>query len=99
MRTDRASYRNSPGYAGPSGQVRRNSSYYNRQRAANPGSYDGAGRQLSPARQSYIGGQKTSGAFKSSNTGVRSGFGKFGGRSGGASGGGGAQKIISQGRW
>ena len=95
METARANYRSSPGYAGPSGQVNRNSSYYNRQRASNPSAYNGAGRQLSPARQSYIGQQKTSGAFKSSNTGVRSGFGKFGGRSGGASGAGGGQTIIS----
>jgi len=99
MERNRASYRNSPGYAGPSGQVNRNSNYYNRQRVSNRAAYDSAGRQLSPARQSYIGGQKTSGAFKSSNTGVRSGFGKFGGRSGGASGGGGAQTIIGHARW
>ncbi len=99
MRTDRASYRNSPGYAGRSGQVNRNSSYYNRQRASNPNAYNSAGRQLSPARQSYIGGQKTSGAFKGSNTGVRSGFGKFGGRGGSASGGGGGQTIIGHARW
>ena len=98
-RADRAGYRNSSAYAGgrSGGQVARNSSYYNRQRASNPNAYSSAGRQLSPARQSYIGGQRTSGAFKSSNTGVRSGFGKFGGRGGRASGGGGAQVIIRNG--
>ena len=101
--SQRNSYRNSPGYAGgpDGGQVKRNSNYYNKQRAANRSSYNSAGRQLSPARQSYIGTQKASGAFRSSNTGIRSGFGKFGrsaGR-GGASGGGGAQVIVRRGRW
>ena len=100
MRTDRAGYRNSSAYAGgrSGGQVQKNSSYYNRQRASNPNAYSSAGRQLSPARQSYIGTQKTSGAFKGSNTGVRSGFGRFGG-GGRASGGGGAQNIIGHDRW
>ncbi len=101
MRTERAGYRNSTAYAGgrSRGQVGRNSNYYSRQRASNPNAYNSAGRQLSPARQSYIGGQKTSGAFKGSNTGVRSGFGKFGGRGGSASGGGGGQTIIGHARW
>ncbi len=101
MRTERAGYRNSTAYAGgrSGGQVGRNSNYYSRQRASNPNAYNSAGRQLSPARNSYIGTQKASGAFRSSNTGVRSGFGKFGGRGGRASGGGGAQAIISNGRW
>ena len=49
---------------------------------------------MSPARQSYIGNQKSSGAFKSSGTGVRSSFGKSGGRSGGMRGAGGGQVII-----
>ena len=98
MRTNRTNYRNSSAYAGgrSGGQVGRNSAYYSRQRAGNPNAYNTAGRQLSPASQSYIGAQKSSGAFKSSNTGVRSGFGRFGGR---ASGAGGAQKIIGHGRW
>ena len=101
MRTERAGYRNSPAYAGgrTGGQVGKNSAYYNRQRASNPNAYNSAGRQLSPARQSYIGTQKASGAFRSSNTGVRSGFGKFGGRGGRVSGAGGAQRIIGHGRW
>ena len=103
MSSQRSSYRNSTAYAGGArgGQIQKNSAYYNRQRASNPNTYNSAGRQLSPARQSYIGTQKTSGAFKSSNTGVRSGFGKFGRSSGrgGASGGGGAQIIIKRDRW
>ena len=101
MQRDRTNYRNSTAYAGgrSGGQVGKNSAYYNRQRAGNPSAYSNSGRQLSPARQSYIGTQKASGAFKSSNTGVRSGFGRFGGRGGSASGGGGAQKIIGRGRW
>lgn len=101
MRTERTNYRNSPAYSGgrSAGQVQKNSAYYSRQRASNSSAYTSAGRQLSPARQSYIGTQRTSGAFKSSNTGVRSGFGKFGGGGGRASGAGGAQKIIGRGRW
>ncbi|MFP6891526.1 MAG: hypothetical protein VCF07_17580, partial [Nitrospinota bacterium] len=101
MRTERTNYRNSPAYSGgrSGGQVQKNSTYYNRQRASNSSAYTSSGRQLSPARQSYIGTQKASGAFKTSNTGVRSGFGKFGGGSSRASGAGGAQKIIGRGRW
>jgi len=101
MRTERTNYRNSSAYSGgrTAGQVQKNSAYYSRQRASNSSAYTSAGRQLSPARQSYIGTQRTSGAFKSSNTGVRSGFGKFGGGGGRASGAGGAQKIIGRGRW
>jgi hypothetical protein len=103
VESQRNSYRNSPGYAGgpDGGQVKRNSNYYNKQRAANRSSYNSAGRQLSPARQSYIGTQKASGTFRSSNTGVRSGFGKFGRSAGreGASGGGGAQVIVRRGGW
>ena len=92
MQSQRSSYRNSTAYAGGSsgGQVKSNSTFYNKQRAST---------QLSPARQSYIGRTKTSGAFRSSNTGVRSGFGKFGGGRGGLSGGGGAQSIIKRNRW
>ena len=101
MRTERAGYRNSTAYAGgrSGGQVKRNSNYYNKQRASNPNAYNSAGRQLSPSRSTYIATQRSSGAFKSSNTGVRSGFGKFGGRVGRASGGGGGQVIIGRGRW
>lgn len=101
MRTERTNYRNSSAYAGgrSGGQVKRNSDYYSRQRATNRGTYNSAGRQLSPARSSYISTAKTSGSFKSSNTGVRAGFGKVGGRGGSASGGGGAQVIIGRGRW
>ena len=99
MKTDRTSYRNSTAYSGgPSGgQVSKNSAYYNKQSSANRSSYTSAGKNLSPARQSYIGNQKSSGAFKTSRTGVRSTFGKSGGRSGGGGGGrggGGAQVII-----
>ena len=101
MRTERTGYRNSSAYTGgrSGGQVNKNSSYYNRQRASNPNAYNSAGRQLSPSRSTYIATQTSSGAFKNSNTGVRSGFGKFGGRGGRASGGGGAQVIIRSGRW
>ena len=95
MKSQRTSYRSSPAYSGSGSgsQISKNSSYYNKQRASTG---------LSPARQSYIGSQKSSGAFRSSNTGVRSGFGKFGGGRGGRgglSGGGGAQSIIKRNRW
>jgi hypothetical protein len=85
MESQRNTYRSSTAYTG--GQVQRNSSYYSKQRASTG---------LSSNRTSYIGNTKTSGAFRTSNTGVRSGFGKFSGSSGrfGASGGGGAQSII-----
>ena len=101
MRTDRSNYRNSTAYAGgrSGGQVKRNSDYYTRQSASNRGAYNSAGRQLSPARSTYISANKTSGAFKTSNTGVRAGFGKVGGRGGSASGGGGAQQVIGSIRW
>jgi len=101
MRTDRARYRDSQAYAGGprGGQVSKNSSYYSRQRASNPNAYNTAGRQLSPARSSYISTARTSGSFKGSNTGVRAGFGKVGGRGGSASGGGGAQIIIGHESW
>ena len=96
METNRTNYRNSPAYSsGPGGgQIGKNSQYYSKQSSVNRSSYSNAGRQLSPARQSYIGNQKSSGAFKSSTTGVRSSFGKSGGRSGGARGAGGGQAII-----
>ena len=96
METNRTSYRNSTDYSGGQGggQVGKNSQYYSKQNSANQSSYTNSGRQLSPARQSYIGNQKSTGAFKSSKTGVRSSFGKSGLRSGGAKGAGGGQVII-----
>ena len=96
METNRTNYRNSTNYSGGpgGGQVGKNSQYYNKQNSANRSAYSSAGRQLSPARQSYIGNQKSSGAFKSSRAGVRSSFGKSGGRSGGARGAGGGQVVI-----
>jgi len=96
METNRTNYRNSTNYSGGpgGGQVGKNSQYYNKQSSANRSAYSSAGRQLSPARQSYIGNQKSSGAFKTSRTGVRSSFGKSGGRSGGARGAGGGQVVI-----
>ena len=96
MQTNRTSYRNSTNYSGGpgGGQVGKNSQYYSKQSSANKSAYTNSGRQLSPARQSYIGSQKSSGAFKTSRTGVRSSFGKSGGRSGGARGAGGGQVVI-----
>jgi hypothetical protein len=96
MQTNRTNYRNSTGYSGGAtgGQVARNSQHYGKQSSANRTAYTNSGRQLSPARQSYIGNQKASGAFRTSKTGVRSSFGRSGGRSGGARGAGGGQVII-----
>lgn len=125
MRKGRDNYRDSPSFTGglgggpantkgdPRSQVKRNSDYFSKQKGYNARSYNRAGNSLSRSRASYIGTQKSSGAFKSSNTGVRAGFGKyggqrgffgsvkshFGGRGGSASGAGGGQVIIKGGRF
>lgn len=103
IRSDRTRYRNSSGYRT---QVSRNSSYFSRQKSFAGSRFTNA--RVGSNRQSYLNSQRTSGAFRTSGTGVRSSFGgrtsrssrsSFGGRSsGGRSGGfggfGGAQTII-----
>ena len=100
MTSQRDSYRNSSRYRS---QVSRNSNYFSTQKRFEGSRYDSAGRNISTSRQSYLGKQQTSGAFKKSSTGVRSSWGKstsaarsssFGGRGGFFRGGGGAQRLI-----
>ena len=70
---DRTNYRNtSQSYRN---QVSRNSQYFNKQKTFAGSSYDQASRNISSSRQTYMSNQKTSGAFKSSGTGVRSSWG------------------------
>ena len=100
IRSSRTSYRNSTSYRS---QVSRNGSYFNKQKTFSGSKYSDASRNVSPARKTYQSSQKTSGAFKSSRTGVRSSWGStssrssggiFGGSRGGGRGFGGSQVII-----
>lgn len=98
LRGNRASYRNTSTYRS---QVSRNSSYFNKQKSFAGTRYSSASRNVSTARQSYQSGQRASGNFKSSGTGVRSSWGASGrsrgfsgGGRGGFRGGGGGQTII-----
>jgi len=97
MQRNRTQYRNSYSY---NQQVTKNTSYFNRQKSFAGSRYDSASRNLSSARQSYQSTTRSSGAFRSSATGVRSSWGTVG-RSGFSSGsggffrgGGGGQTII-----
>ena len=97
----RANHRSSPQYRS---QVSRNSKFFRQQKGFAGSRYDQAGRNLGSTRQGYMASQKSSGAFKSSGTGVRSSWGSTGGRSGGRfggffRGGGGAQTVIGLDRW
>ena len=93
----RGNYRNSDGYRS---QVSRNSRYFRNQKTFAGSSYDQAGRNVSPSRQTYLSSQRSSGAFKSSGTGVRSSWGSssrgssFGRSSSGFTGGGGAIRLT-----
>ena len=101
MTSQRDSYRSSSRYRS---QVSRNSNYFSTQKRFAGSRYDNAGRNISTSRQSYLGKQQSSGAFKKSSTGVRSSWGKstsaarsssFGSSRGGFfRGGGGAQRLI-----
>ena len=53
-------------------QVSRNTEFFGRQASFTGSRYDQAGRSLSAPRQRYLSSQRSSGAFKSSGTGVRS---------------------------
>ena len=95
---DRTRYRNSSRYRG---QVGRNSRYFKSAPAKYGASrYAAAGRSRSTARQGYMSRQQSTGAFKSSGTGVRSSWrssgrgGVRGGGRGGFRGGGGGTTII-----
>ena len=92
---DRTNYRNSASYRS---QVSRNSNYFSKQKTFAGSSYDQASRNVSASRQTYLNNQKTSGAYKSSSTGVRSSWGSssrgssFGRTSTGFTGGGGSMR-------
>ena len=103
----RNNYRNSSGYRS---QVSQNSRYFTSQKTGFASSqYNSAGRNLSTARTGYRSSQQSTGAYKSSSTGVRSSWGSSGGRSsirsssGGRSSGfrgfGGGQRVIGVDRW
>ena len=85
LSSNRSYYRNAYAYQQ---QVRRNSTYFNKQKGFAGSSYDSAGRNLSSTRQSYQSRARSTGSFKSSATGVRSSWGSVG-RSGYSSGRGG----------
>lgn len=99
LRSSRNSYRSSNGYKS---QVSKNSKYFSSKGGYATSAYKSAGSRQSTARQSYKSKQQTSGAFKSSSTGVRSRWGSSsarstrsrGGRGGGFRGFGGAQTIV-----
>ena len=96
-------YRN--GYRGSSRyqtQVSRNSRYFSNKGGFSDSKYNASKNKLSTARTSYRSTQNTSGAFKTSSTGVRSSWGassrgggsRSGSRGGGFRGFGGGQVIV-----
>ncbi len=93
IRSNRTSYRNSSGYRS---QVSKNTSYFNKSKGA--AGYTSASRNLSQSRSKYLSTNRTSGAFKTSGTGVRSRWGASSASSrrssGGFRGGGGTQAVI-----
>ena len=99
LSSGRNSYRSSNAYRS---QVSKNTKYYSSKGGYAASEYNTAGSRQSTARQSYKSTQQTSGAFKSSGTGVRSRWGSSstrrsgsrGGRSGGFRGFGGSQTIV-----
>ena len=98
IRNERSVYRNSSAYRS---QVSRNGSFFNNQKSFAGSNYDSANRNRSAARQSYQSRARSSGAFRSSGTGVRSSWGTSSGRtgfssgrSGGFFGGGGGQTFL-----
>ena len=97
IRTGRANHRGSSAYRS---QVSRNSSYFSRQKSFAGSRYASASRNLSQGRVGYQSRQRSTSAFKSSNTGVRSSWGATSRSrsSGGFRGGGGAQVVIGSGR-
>ena len=85
LSSDRKYYRSSYSYEQ---QVRRNSTFFNKQKGFAGSTYDSAGRNVSGARQSYQSQARSTGSYKKSSTGVRSSWGTVG-RSGYSSGRGG----------
>lgn len=98
IRSDRSTYRSSSRYQS---QVSKNTNYFNRQKSFAGSNYQNT--RASSARSSYIGRQTSSGAFRTSSTGVRTRFGGSGSSvrsssgsrsSSGFRGFGGAQRVI-----
>lgn len=95
MSRNRTNYRSSSTYRS---QVTKNSNYFSRQKSFAGSSYTNASKSAS--RNTYLNSQKSSGAFKSSSTGVRSSWGSSSGSSrtsassGGFRGGGGSTRVI-----
>ena len=89
---NRAQYRGTTSYRT---QVSRNTGYFDRQKTFAGSRYDQASRNVSQSRQTYLNSQKSTGGFRSSSSGVRSGWGSSLGRSGsGFTGGGGGTRLV-----
>ena len=94
---NRTNYRNTSSYRT---QVSKNTQYFNRQKSFAGSQYAQSSKNVSPSRQTYLSSQKTTGAYKSSGTGVRSSWGggskssSLGRSSGGFSGGGGSARLT-----
>lgn len=93
----RAQYRNTGSYRT---QVSRNTSYFDRQKSFAGSQYDQASKNVSRSRQTYLNSRRTTGSFRNSSTGVRSGWGSstrgssLGRPGSGFIGGGGAGRLI-----
>ena len=89
---NRAQYRGTSSYRT---QVSRNTGYFDRQKTFAGSRYDQASKNVSQSRQTYLNSQKSTGGFRSSSSGVRSGWGSSLGRSGsGFTGGGGGTRLV-----
>ena len=89
---NRAQYRGTSSYRT---QVSRNTGYFDRQKTFAGSRYDQASKNVSQSRQTYLNSQKSTGGFRSSSSGVRSGWGSSLGRSGsGFTGGGGGARLV-----
>ena len=91
---NRAQYRGTTSYRT---QVSRNTGYFDRQKTFAGSRYDQASKNVSQSRQTYLNSQKSTGGFRSSSSGVRSGWGSSLGRSGSGftgGGGGGGTRLI-----
>ena len=89
---NRAQYRGTSSYRT---QVSRNTGYFDRQKTFAGSRYDQASKNVSQSRRTYLNSQKSTGGFRSSSSGVRSGWGSSLGRSGsGFTGGGGGTRLV-----
>ena len=90
IRNQRTTYRNSSAY---NGQVQRNASYNSKQSSFAGSRYQQSRSNISSNRSSYQSTQRTSGAFRTSNTIQRSSSVRSSSRSFGGFGGGGAMRV------